>query len=108
MVIGNETVVLIVPPQTDEHGDAIPGSSQEIEVEGAVVYPRTSTESGDRSGTVEGDYVALLPVEETVVAQVMKLRWRGRTYDVQGDAMPWVFLSSGYAGCQVNLKIARN
>jgi hypothetical protein len=108
VVIGGEIVVLIVPPQTDEHGDVIPGSSEEIEVEGAVVYPRTSGESSDRSATVEGQYVALLPVEESVVKQTMRLLWRGRTYEVDGDAMPWVFLSSGYAGCQVNLKIARN
>lgn len=107
-MIGNEIVVLIVPPQTDEHGDDVPGSGTEVEVEGCVVYPRTSSEGADRSGTVEGQYVALLPVEESVVKQTMRLRWRGREYEVDGDAMPWVFLSSGYAGCQVNLKYGRN
>jgi hypothetical protein len=108
VVIGNETVELIAPVEHDAHGDPVPGTGAERVVDGAVVYPRTSSESADRSGTVEGQYVALLPILETEVAETMKLRWRGRVYDIDGDAMPWVFLSSGYAGCQVNLKYGRN
>lgn len=106
--IGSETVVLVTPVETDMHGDPLPGTGTETAVDGCAVYPRTSEEDENRAATVTDRLVGLLPIHEDLITQTMQIRWRSKTYDVEGSAMPWVFLDGEDAGCQVNLARAGN
>ncbi len=106
--IGAEVVDLIDPPATDMHGDPVPGTGGEERVEWCGIYPRTTEEAADRSDTVLDKLVGLLPVHEDRIKSTTQLRWRGKVYDIEGSAQPWVFLDGEDACTQVNLKRAAN
>lgn len=105
--LGAEVVVLVTPAQRGPLGDPIPGSRVERPVQGCVVYPRTSEEADGRQGTTLVGYVALLPIPMEDVTASMVLVYRGREYQIEGEAVQWTYLDGVDAGCQVNLKLGR-
>lgn len=115
-MIGNDTVVLIVPVERDIHGDPIPGTGTERQVDGASVAPVRTDEDENRASTVTGRATALLPfvdaagvrLDETEIKPDMLLRWRGREYEIVGDAMPWTYLDGEEAALEVSLRYGRD
>lgn len=99
-MIGPHTVYLLLPGELGKHG--VRGPARRERVDGALVYPRSSTEAQGRDTTVITGVVALLP-PGTQVGDDVQIEWNGLTYDVEGDAGVWDFLDGDSACVQVAL-----
>lgn len=104
--IGSETVVVTPEPQTDAHGDPIPGTGTPDTIRWCSVSPRTSAEDENRAATVLDKLTLLAPCHESRIPPTATVRWRGIDYKVEGRALPWVHLDGEDAGVQVNLERA--
>lgn len=91
------TIVRPGPPTEDEYGNSVPGSPTEIDVPGAAVAPRTSTEDVQgRDQVIEGLNV-WLPAG-TQLRATDRMRVRGILYDIDGEAGTWSSPFTGFAG----------
>lgn len=100
--IGAETVVFTTEPEVDRNGDPIEGTATEYTVAGCAVWPAGTSEEAFRAATTTQDIVVAAPVYETDLSARMTVAWRGQTYTVDGEPVPWISLDGVYMGTQVN------
>jgi hypothetical protein len=100
-----ETITLLIPgdPGDDPYGDN-PGTETEVNLHGMVIYPHTSTEASGRTGTVtEGLTVIDRENLDVVITSQMKVRARGKVYEIEGEPGLWTYLDGSSAGRQFEL-----
>lgn len=97
------TIVRPGPPTQDAYGNDVPGPPTEIEVAGAAVAPRTSSEDlNARDQVIVGLTVYLPP--GTIVQPTDRMRVRGELYEVEGE--PGTYLRSPFTGLAGPVEVA--
>jgi hypothetical protein len=111
-IIG-EDVVVVRQPERDEDGNWVEPDAPRTTVHGAVIAPRSATETDDRAAT--GTLVGLtlyLPLGTVSVEQGLGalidaadgIEVRGRLYEVDGEPGEWVSPWTGQRGLEVALR----
>lgn len=86
--LGAHTVTVIRPTGKDTFsGDWLTGAT-ETTVKGCFVQPRSSNEQTDLRDQVVTGLIAFLPAGVDIVA-TDRLRYAGKTYQVDGDPARW-------------------
>lgn len=102
MPTGTEVVYILPERARDRHGDPTGAAPAEIEVRGAVTWPRTSIEEGRGEVIIAGLNV-FLPGGAPKPGPKDQMRARDEVYDVDGE--PGTYLKGGVEkGTIVNLK----
>lgn len=105
--LGSETVTVKPDLQYDPVGNPIQGTDDSYEIKGCAVYPIGTSEADYRSSTVTENLILLAPVEESTLDSGLAVVRRGRTYSIDGEPQPHVFLDGTLAGTQVTLRRER-
>ncbi|MGC9544023.1 hypothetical protein [Streptomyces sp. UG1] len=85
--LGNHTAVILRGRGTDSFGDPLPGDPDEIEVTGTSMQPASSVETIDGGEQVVSLWDWFVP-PGTDVRATDQVKFRGQTYDVDGDPQP--------------------
>lgn len=102
MPTGTETVFILPEQPRDRHGDPTGDPLAEIQVDGAITWPRTSVEEGRGEVIIAGLNV-FLPPDSPKPGPKDRMRARDTVYEVDGE--PGVYLKGGAEkGTLVNLK----
>lgn len=82
-----ETIEYLPPQRTDQRGDPVGPVPPPVEVRGVKAWPRTSDESGTE--VIIDGYGLRLPRRAPVVSALGRVKFRGKTWEV--DGVPGVF-----------------
>ena len=83
-----ETVTVIRPPDLDQFGDPVPGSSIEYDVGGCMFAPGSSDEGGVGTNQVVTDGAVYGPADMDD-QHADRIRIRGDLYEVIGKPQRW-------------------
>jgi hypothetical protein len=83
-----ETVTRIRPPAVDAYGDPVAGDADELDIDGWVIAPLSSTEDTDRAETVASGFT-LYRYAAADVLPTDQLRIRGDVHEVVGRVRVW-------------------
>lgn len=102
--IGAQTVTVQETQELDAHGDPIGDPPEPFDIPGCAVYPAGASEENFRAATTTDDVILIAPVYEGDIKSSATIAWRGKTFSVEGNPMPWLYGSGEVAGIQINLK----
>ena len=88
MTLGEHTITVVRPPKPGPNGDPLPGTGTSTDIDGCSVQPRTSTEATDGRDTIITGKIAYVPAGADIAA-TDKIKFKGVTYEVDGDLGDW-------------------
>lgn len=102
MTFPTETVQIVKGDSVDKYGDPVAAGAADVDVDGVLVAPLTSSEPNrrNRSGVTVG-WQLILPPGSPAIGHSDKIRVRGVLCDVEGEVAEW-----GNEGAVVTVKRA--
>ena len=88
-----ETVIFRYPPRLDNFGDPIPGTGQDVPVDGCLFAPGPGRESEVHAAQVRADGTIFAPPEAPPIGPQDQVVLRGEVYEV--SERPRVWLNEG-------------
>lgn len=106
--IGSEKAMVATEPSLDQYGEVVPGTGDPVEIKGCAFWSAGTSEEAFRAATTTEDLVLAAPVAIDALAANMTVTrpLTGRTYNIDGEPIPWLSLSGVLMGVQANLKRA--
>lgn len=86
----SETVIFRYPPRFDNFGDPIPGTGQDIPVEGCLFAPGPGRESEVQASQSTADGTVIAPPEAPAISERDQVVIRGEVYVVEGRPRVWL------------------
>jgi hypothetical protein len=85
-----ETVLLRIPREYDTFGDPIPGTGQDVPIEGCLFAPGPGREVEVYAAQVIADGTVFVPPEAPTITNRHRLVIRGEEYEVSARPRVWL------------------
>lgn len=85
-----ETVIFRYPPRLDNYGDPVPGTGQDVVVEGCLFAPGPGREVEVHAAQVLADGTVFAPPEAPAISAHDKVIIRGEIYEVVERPRVWL------------------
>ena len=102
-----ETITILVPAVVENryNDDTLDWTdTTDTDVDGCIVYPRTSDEDNDNRSALISGLTVLLPPNAPTVPHTARIQARGAVWEVAGDDADWQSPWGWEPGREVNLR----